>query len=96
MKFVIRAKIPVEAGNNMVKDPKFLQNLEEYISKIKAEVSYFYESQGMRTFAFVVDMQSADMIPSIAEPLFQLYNASVEFHPVMTLADVKKAIQNMH
>jgi hypothetical protein len=93
MRFVIRATIPVEAGNKMIKDPKFLQTLEEYISKVKAEASYFYESEGMRTFAFIVDMHSVDMIPSIAEPLFQRYNARVEFHPVMILADLKKAIK---
>jgi hypothetical protein len=95
MRFVIRATIPVEAGNKMVKDPKFLQNLEDYISKTKAEASYFYESEGVRTFAFIVDLQTVDMIPSVAEPLFQRYNARVEFHPVMTLVDLKKAIKKI-
>jgi hypothetical protein len=28
--------------------------------------------------------------------LFQRYNAKVEFHPVMLLEDLKKAIQNIH
>lgn len=94
MRFVIRATIPVEAGNKMIKDPNFLKNLEEHLTAIKAEASYFYESGGLRTFAFVVDMQSADMLPSIAEPLFQRYNARVECHPAMILADLKKAIKH--
>jgi hypothetical protein len=94
MKFVVRATIPVEDGNKMIKDQKFLQNLEAYISKTNAEASYFYESDGMRTFTFIIEIQSADKIPSIAEPLFQKYNARVEFHPVMTLTDLKKAISS--
>jgi len=41
--------------------------------------------------AFIVDMQSADQIPSLVEPLFQGMNAKVELHPVM-LFDLKQAL----
>jgi hypothetical protein len=34
-------------------------------------------------------LASVDKIPSGAEPMFQEYNAQVEFHPVMIL-DLKK------
>jgi hypothetical protein len=95
MRFIVRAKIPTEAGNKMVKDPKFIQNLEEYISKVKAEASYFFEADGNRVCAFVVNMDSVDMIPTIAEPLFQEMGANVEFHPVMSFDDLKKAVQNL-
>ncbi len=40
-------------------------------------------------------MDSADMIPGIAEPLFQGMGANVEFHPVMSLDDLKKAVQHL-
>ncbi len=46
MRFVIRARIPTEAGNKMVKDPNFLKNLEEYMNKAKPEASYFFEANG--------------------------------------------------
>lgn len=29
MRFLVRAQIPTEAGNKMIKNPKFMQNLEE-------------------------------------------------------------------
>ncbi|HEX5920828.1 MAG TPA: hypothetical protein VFY55_03525 [Nitrososphaeraceae archaeon] len=38
-------------------------------------------------------MDTADMIPSIAEPLFQDLGAKVEFHPVMVIGDLKKALE---
>ena|SRR5437867_5831825 len=95
MRFVVRATIPAEAGNKMVKDPAFLQRLEGYIKNTKAEGAYFFESGGDRTMTFIIDMQRADQIPSVAEPLFQDLGARVEFHPVMVLDDLKKAIQNM-
>lgn len=95
MRFIIRAKIPTEAGNKMVKDPNFLKNLEEYMNNTKPEAAYFFEANGDRVMGFVVDMQSADQIPAFAEPLFQRLGANVEFHPVMSFADLKKAISKM-
>ncbi len=94
MRFLVRAQIPTDAGNKMVKNPKFLQELEAYIKKVKAEAAYFFEAGGERTFAFIVDFESAEMIPVIAEPLFQDLGARVEFHPVMLLEDLKKAIEH--
>ena len=60
MKFLIRAKIPTEAGNRMVKDPNFLKNLEDYMNKAKPEASYFFEADGNRVMAFIVAIQSND------------------------------------
>jgi hypothetical protein len=95
MRFIVRAKIPTEAGNKMVKDPKFIQNLEEYMNKVKPEASYFFEADGNRVCAFVLNFDTVDMIPVIAEPLFQEMGANVEFHPVMSFNDLKKAVQNL-
>ena len=95
MRFIVRAQIPTEIGNRMVKNPQFLQELENYIHKVKAEASYFFESCGDRTFVFIVNIESTDMIPYIAEPLFQDIGAKVEFHPVMVFEDLKKAIEHL-
>ena len=75
----------------MVKDPNFLRDLENYMDKVKIDTSYFFEADGKRTFGFVVDIQSNDQIPTFAEPLFQ-WGAEVEFHPVMSFDDLKKAV----
>jgi hypothetical protein len=70
MKFLIRAKIPTEAGNRLVNDPNFLKNLDDYMNKAKPQAAYFFEADRNRVMAFIVDMQSADQIPALAEPLF--------------------------
>ena len=92
MRFFIQARIPTEAGNKMVQDPNFLKKLEDYINKVKAEATYFFEADGNRVFAFIVDIQSADQIPIILEPLFSGMDAHIQLHPVMSLDDLKKAI----
>ena len=95
MRFLVRAQISTEAGDKMVKNPKFLQNLENYIKKVNAEAAYFFEAGGDRTFVFIVKLKSSDIIPSVAEPLFQDFGAKVELHPVMVLENIKKAVEHM-
>jgi hypothetical protein len=63
MRFLLRAKIPSEAGNQMVQDPIPLKKLEQYINKAKSEATYFYEADGNRTVDFIVDIDSAEQIP---------------------------------
>jgi hypothetical protein len=92
MRFLILAKIPTEDGNKMVQDPNFLRKLEKYISNVKAEATYFFEADGNRVASFIVDIESADQIPVLAEPLFSGMGADVELHPVMSLDDLKKGI----
>jgi hypothetical protein len=96
MRFIIRAKIPTEAGNKAVQDPNFMKNLEEYMNKTKPESAYFFDSDGDRTMGFVIDMQSTDQIPGIVEPLFQSMGAKVDLHPVMNFDDLKKAFSAMN
>jgi len=42
--------------------------------------------------AFIVDMQSADQLPVLVEPLFSGMGANVELHPVMSFEELKKRI----
>jgi hypothetical protein len=65
------------------------------MNKAKPEASYFFEAEGKRVMVFVVDMETADQIPRLAERLFQGIGANVEFHPVMSYDDLKKAISKM-
>jgi hypothetical protein len=95
MRVLVRAMIPTTPGNKMVNDPNFLKNLEDYLQKFNCEAAYFTEVNGNRTMVFVMDLPSPDMIPAIAEPLFQGYEANVEIHPAMNLDDLKKAISQM-
>jgi hypothetical protein len=92
MRFLVLAKIPTEDGNKMVQDPNFLRKLESYINKVKAEATYFFEADGNRVASFIVDIESADQIPVLSEPLFSGMGAHVELHPVMSLDDLKKGM----
>jgi len=86
--------IPTTAGNKAVKDPNFLKTIEDYTKKYNCEAAYFTEVNGNRTFVFVLDLPSPDMIPAIVEPLFQGFDANVEIHPTVNL-DVYLWFKNM-
>jgi hypothetical protein len=91
MRFIVRVIFKTEAGNRAVKDPNFIKNIQGFMEKNKAEAAYFTELNGDRTGIFILDMPSADMMPAIAEPFFQM-SARVEFHPAMNLEDLKKGL----
>ena len=62
------------------------------MKKVKAEATYFFEADGNRVATFIVDIQSADQIPILVEPLFSGMGAHVELHPIMSLDDLEKGI----
>ena len=76
----------------MVQDPNLLEKLEKYINKVKAEATYFFEANGNRAASFIVEIESADQIPVLAEPLFSGMGANVEFHPELSFRLPKKGM----
>lgn len=90
MKFLIHMHVPTETGNKIVQDDRGMKNVEEYLNLIKAEAAYFFVSNGERNAIFIVNMDSVDMLPSLAEPLFQKFNAKVDIYPVMNHDELKK------
>ena len=95
MRMLLRVSIPVEAGNAAAKAGTLGSTVERILADLKPEAAYFFEADGDRVVAFVVDVQRADQIPSFAEPLFQGLGAGVEFHPVMSFDDLKKSLSSI-
>lgn len=95
MRFLVTVQIPTEKVNGYINHRKFLQQLENYINKVKAEASYFFDADGERTFVFIVNIESAEMLPYIAEPLIKDIGGKVKYHPVMVFEDLKKASEQL-
>ena len=91
MRFLVKATIPVEAGNALVQDPQFGSRLERLLGDLKPETAYFAIAGGQRTMYFIVNVAEASQTPAIAEPLWLDFQADVELIPVMTKADMAKA-----
>lgn len=96
MRFIVRAQIPTEAGNRMAKIQNSYKHLRTTYRRWRTDAVYFFEAGGDRTFAFIINIETADMIPSIAEPWFQDAGAKVEFHPIILFEDLKKVIEHLN
>lgn len=91
MRMLVIAKNPLEPFNSCVKDGSAGRTLRAIVEELRPEAVYFTEIDGKRSCVMVVDMKDASQVPSIAEPFFLNFNASVEFHPVMSPEDLAKA-----
>jgi hypothetical protein len=88
---LLKVSIPTEIGNNRIVDGSLARTIESILNDLKPEAAYFAEEQGVRTGFVVCNVKDETEIPAIAEPWFLAFNARVEFHPAMTVADLKKA-----
>lgn len=69
MRFLVHARISTEAGNAATLDGTIAQKIQKYINAVKPEAVYLAETKGQRTMFFVLNMDTADKLPEIAEPL---------------------------
>jgi hypothetical protein len=91
MRMLLRASIPVEAGNAAAKAGTLGTTIEKILSEMKVEGAYFFaDDNGNRSASIVFDMKDTSEIPKYAEPWFLAFNAKVSFRPVMTAADLDK------
>jgi hypothetical protein len=92
MRCLLKVSIPTEIANERVIDGSLGKTIEMILNDIRPEAAYFSEEQGVRTGFIFCDLKDQSEIPALAEPWFLAFNARVEFHPAMTLADLKKAM----
>jgi hypothetical protein len=91
MRFLLKASMPVEAGNAAIKDGTLPKKIQSILADLKPEAAYFSDDNGRRTAFIFFHMQDNSQIPAVAEPWFLAFNASVEIHPAMTAEDLAKA-----
>jgi len=92
MRTMLTWSVPVERGNQAVKDGTMGRTIEELVEKLKPEAAYFLAVDGERGGLMVFDLADPSEIAQIAEKLFLNFDASVELVPVMNGDDLKRAL----
>ncbi len=92
MRTMLRFSVPVERGNETIKDGSLQQTLEALAQQLNPEAAYFWPEDGERAGLMVFDMADPSEIPQIAEQLFMNLDAAVEFTPVMNADDLQRAL----
>ena len=95
MRFLVQVNIPVETGNRAAKEGTLGKTIQRILGEQKPEAAYFVAENGQRCGYLILNMESASKIPSVAEPWFLAFNASVEIKPAMVIEDLQKAGQDI-
>ena len=91
MQVMINAISPVETANKAITDGSLGDTIGSILGDLKPEAAYFGLQEGARTAFVVVDVTNSSEIPSLVEPFFLAFNASVECFPVMVPEDLMAA-----
>lgn len=83
--------MPHEPFNSYVKNGSADKTMMAIMGELKPEAAYFIEMNGHRTGLLIINLTDTSQIPHFAEPWFLLFNADVQFHPVMLPDDLGKA-----
>jgi hypothetical protein len=95
MRTMLKITIPVEAGNNSIKDGSLPKIMGEALERLKPEAAYFLAENGLRTALLVIDLKDPSDIPSISEPFFLGFNAGISATPCMNADDLKAGLQKL-
>jgi hypothetical protein len=91
MRMLVDFQFPIEPFNGLVKNGTAAKLMQKILGDLKPEAAYFTARDGKRGGTMVIDVADSAKIPTIAEPLFLHFNASVSFHPCMTPEDLARA-----
>jgi hypothetical protein len=95
MRFLVIAALPTDAVNSAMKHKTFGPTMEKYISEIQPEAVYFTELDGRRSGVFIVNLNSANEIIKVSEPLYHAFGATITWHPVMSPDEVMSGAHYM-
>jgi len=95
MRMMMRARIPVEAGNIGLTEGTLPAALQEVMELVQPEAVYIGPDGGERCATIVFDLKDSSDIPAITEPFFQKVNASIELLPVMNQDDLRAGIAKL-
>ena len=92
MRMLMKVSFPVEAGNAAARNGTLGTKVKAILDELKPEAAYFVANErGERCGYIVFDMKESSQIPSIAEPWFLAFNASITMTPTMNPQDLATA-----
>lgn len=92
MRFLAEITVPACNGNAAIEDGTMAGKIQQTVNNLKPEATYFGIKHGQRTFFFVFDISSPDMLPMSFEPFWMDLEAEISITPVMTKSELEKGL----
>jgi hypothetical protein len=91
---MIKFKIPVDRGNDVIRTGKINSVFEQLMPDLKPEAVYLYPDieDGQRSGMMVFDLQDPSEIAGVVERFAFGLHATVQLTPVMVPEDLRKAL----
>jgi hypothetical protein len=90
MHFIIRATIPVSAGNKLVRT-NLQDTMDKLLGDVRPDAVYFAIEKGQRTLYLIASAEKGAEMIRLAEPLWLSLEADVDVIPAMDAADFAEA-----
>jgi hypothetical protein len=92
MRMLLKAVLPNEPANSMIRNGTFEPTLKKALGDLKPEAAYFVATDnGERCGLIFFDMKESSELPKVAEPFFLAFNAQVTVRPAMNAQDLAAA-----
>jgi len=92
MRMLLKAVLPNEPVNSMIRNGTFEPTLKKALADLKPEAAYFIATDnGERCGLIFFDMKESSELPKVAEPFFLAFNAQVTVRPAMNAQDLAAA-----
>ncbi len=92
MRTLMKISIPVQRGNETIRDGTLPKTLQYLFDTIQPEAAYFAIEDGKRAGYVIFDMTESHNMPPILEPLFLDLDARVELTPCMNREELSFGI----
>ena len=92
MRLMLKFTIPVERGNEAIKDGSLAKAFDALLEQVQPEAAYFTLEQGKRGGIIVFNEDDQSQLPKINEPFFAALDATIEIQPVLTIDDLRKGL----
>lgn len=88
---IMEVEMPNEPFNELVRNGTAAETIQSVMAEVKPSAAYFSERDGHRGGFMIVDVADPSRIPSLAEPFFVKFDATVRFRVCMTPDDLARS-----
>ncbi|MER7670227.1 hypothetical protein ABTY61_17390 [Kitasatospora sp. NPDC096128] len=95
MRVLLDIEIDTPTTNRQIADGTVGEKFERIMADLKPEAAYFFNRNGRRAQIVVIDVPDEAALPSICEPFWLEFNATVQTHICMNAEDLREGLSRL-